>query len=1223
MKKRRGFWFLCDFYTLFIIGICVFTPGLFAAPSVVSFASGDDSAVMCTRDTGSSSELVFTINSFKLSEVDIESETWFIPDVEGASHSQEKGMPGLPVLARSIIIPNEGNVYVRVTDSEYKDYPGYPIAPSKGPIPRTVDPASMPYTFGDAYQESVWPSKIASAGDPYILRNLRGVTVRVCPFQYFPETETLRVYTSVTVEIFTKGVAGLNSLAPSSVARSDHDFTDVYANHFLNYLPTRYTPLNDQGSMLVIAADSLVSSIQPLVNWKRQKGIATSLVPLSHIGSTSTAIKNYVQSYYNTNGLTFLLLVGDAEDVPSPTASGGLSDPTYSKLAGSDDYPDIFVGRFSASTTTDIDTMVQRVVTYEKTPDTSGSWYQKATGLASDEGSNPSDAEHMNDIRTSLLAGWYSSVDQIYDPGATASQVATAVNQGRGLINYVGHGDITEWVTSGFNNNNVNNLTNTTRWPFIFDVACVNGEFGGKTCFAEAWTRASHNGQPAGALAIYASTINQDWVPPMDAQDEFNALLLSGSLKTYGGLCFNASMKMMDMHNTTDSGVNMFNTWTVFGDPSMTVRTALPTSMSVTPPGSVNSQICTVNVSGVQGALVAFSSDNELLGSAYTDSSGNAVVTLSSISHNTYVLTVTAFNKVPYITTISGSQVSMTVSPSSIERTLEQTVSYDPNMLAIANDNSSTIPMTYSISVLPDYMGQDRGVRSLSVSRSIAESTLTVIPGTYTAGSNMTFTLIVTNGSSDNEWLTSLSITFPASVNVTGAQNIYGDNDGTLSYNGVTGNGVTVAWEAQDDYNDAIMNRGEGSISVSIDPGASGNMNLNWVLNGDGDYFEPHTVTGQFVIASSGPPPALLTLTTPNGGSEYAIGSTESIAWSSSNYTESVTLSISCDGGNSWSEIVSGIADSGSYSWSVDGTQSSNCLIKVSSPDGSVYDVSDSAFAMYDPVDWISLSQSSGTVSIGDTNIVTISLSATGRTAKTYYALLRVTSEAGITDVPVEMQVLLDTNAVWTLWGSSGANGVINPSGPVSVNTGQSQSFVANAGTDYIIASLTHNGSEISGAAGMGVYTTVWNNVTGSGAVHVTFAEIESNAGSNDTPIVWLRSFYDNEPDLDALKQTSDEDTDGDNMVGWEEYIAGCDPTDSNSCLEVEWEFSSGDPRIIRWPSVAGRVYAVEYALSPDDTYTPFADAQSLAATPPENAYTNSSVTGQSSLMYRVQVHME
>ena len=94
------------------------------------------------------------------------------------------------------------------------------------------------------------------------------------------------------------------------------------------------------------------------------------------------------------------------------------------------------------------------------------------------------------------------------------------MNAGRGMINYCGHGSDTSWGSTGFNNSNVNALVNDNMLPVICSVACVNGNFPNQTCFAEAWLRATNNGEPTGAVATYMSTVNQSWDPPMEGEDE-------------------------------------------------------------------------------------------------------------------------------------------------------------------------------------------------------------------------------------------------------------------------------------------------------------------------------------------------------------------------------------------------------------------------------------------------------------------------------------------------------------------------------------------------------------------------------------------------------------------------------------------------------------------------------------------------------------------------------
>ena len=162
-----------------------------------------------------------------------------------------------------------------------------------------------------------------------------------------------------------------------------------------------------------------------------------------------------------------------------------------------------------------------------------------------------------------------TSVDEIYDPGATAAQVAAAVNAGRGFVNYCGHGSETSWSTTGFSVSDVNALTNDNMLPFIVSVACVNGAFAGRTCFGESWLRALNGSEPTGAIGIYASSVNQYWDPPMTAQDECTDLLVAEACRSFGALCYSGSCKMIDVHGT--AGEDMFDTWHIFGDPSVEI----------------------------------------------------------------------------------------------------------------------------------------------------------------------------------------------------------------------------------------------------------------------------------------------------------------------------------------------------------------------------------------------------------------------------------------------------------------------------------------------------------------------------------------------------------------------------------------------------------------------------------------------------------------------------
>ena len=514
-------------------------------------SENNEEVVVTVQSDGENTELTYNIGEFNFEQILIDNTEYSRVTIGSESNSMERGCPDLPNICRSIIIPDDAKMDVQVIGSNYQEYEDFLIAPSKGILPRTIDPEDVPYVFGDVYNEDKWyPEDIAELCVPYILRDFRGQVVKVNPFQYNPISKKLRVYTDITVEVFSVGPGEINVLHRLSPLTSiDRYFKSIYENHFLNFNTVRYTPVEEQGNMLVICNDSFYSAMEPFVYWKNMKGIPTEMVNLSDIGSgTADDIDSYIESYYNTNGLTFVLLIGDIDEMPSLYDGSHASDPSYSYISA-DNYQDLFVGRFSAQNIADLETQVNRSIEYEKYPQADTDWYHKGTGVASNEGTGDDgeyDWEHMRNIRDDLLNFTYTEVDEFYDGshgGADAdgnpssNMVGAAIDDGRSIVNYVGHGSPTGWSTSGFSNSDINDLVNDNTLPYVVCVACNNGEFEHyDTCFAEAWMRATNSGEPTGAIAVFASTQSQSWSPPMDAQDEIVDLLVNGSYNSIGGL---------------------------------------------------------------------------------------------------------------------------------------------------------------------------------------------------------------------------------------------------------------------------------------------------------------------------------------------------------------------------------------------------------------------------------------------------------------------------------------------------------------------------------------------------------------------------------------------------------------------------------------------------------------------------------------------------------------
>ncbi|MBD3232663.1 MAG: hypothetical protein GF315_02955, partial [candidate division Zixibacteria bacterium] len=612
--------------------------------------------VMVTVEESNPSRIVvrFDIGAFDKRAVDINGDTYYRIKCAREGVMSNKGEPALPHINRSVIIPDNAKMAVKVLSSEYKDYPSTPIAPSKGNLKRNVNPEDIPYEFGDVYGSGSWyTNELVSLRDPHILRDLRGVVIELYAFRYHTGDQTLRVYSSVTVELSSIGAGEINVLNRTKPLSSVvPEFDNLYKQRFLNYDSgvIRYNPVPEGGSMLIITYDDFYDSMMPLVQWKLQKGIPTTMVRVSEIGNNPTSIGNYIQAFYDTTDLCWVLLVGDINQIASPTAWWGAADPTYVKLAGNDDYPDAFIGRFSAENNNHVLTQVQRTLEYEM-ESMSGDWFHKGMGVASNQGPghyDEYDDEHMDYIRDDLLAYTYTEVDQIYDPYATSAMVTNGLHDGRSIVNYCGHGSMISWGTTGFSNSNVNALQNVGMLPFMISVACNNGEFDSGTCFGEAWLRATYNGAPTGALAVYMSSISQSWDPPMYGQDEAVDLLVADAMNTFGGYCFNGSCLMIEIEGM--DGVEMYDTWHIFGDPSVQLRTDTPQPVTVNHQGVIpfGQNYYNVEVPGVSRALCALYYEGTLFGSAHTDGNGNATITLDGGTlpiGAEVLLTVTAYNK--------------------------------------------------------------------------------------------------------------------------------------------------------------------------------------------------------------------------------------------------------------------------------------------------------------------------------------------------------------------------------------------------------------------------------------------------------------------------------------------------------------------------------------------------------------------------------------------------
>ena len=543
----------------------------------------------------------FTLNGFYLTRVNTPNGVQQVVSVPKMAAELEAGFPDMPHYPVPVMIGDMAKMNVKVTYSDFTDY-NVEVAPSKGNISRQIDPATLPYKYGEMYsQDAFFPESQAVLDAPYILRDLRGQNIVVKPFAYNPVTKTLRVYERLTITMDKVGNDGENvKVSRKSSAKVDAETLQSYKRRFINFEQStaKYNFTEDRGEMLVICADQFLPKMEEFVAWKNQSGRPTTMVSVTEVGGNNdNTIKNYINSVYSdpTRNLVFVLFVGDYEHITPHSVSGERSDTWFGQLEGNDRYEEVLVGRFSVQTDAQVANQVAKVLYYERDMPENLTWVNKGLGIgAIGAGSGhygEDDYQHIDLIRDTLEHYTYEHVTELHGGGgASAASISSTINEGVSIINYCNHGSETSWGVANYSNSHVNALVNDYMWPINWSVACLTGKFnyGGANgeCFAEAWMRATNNttGAPTGAIGGMFSWMSQPWIPPMYGQDEMVDILCEwhGADKynhTFGGASVNGNMYVIDMSGS--QGYDTHDTWILFGDPSMMVRTDNPVSMNV------------------------------------------------------------------------------------------------------------------------------------------------------------------------------------------------------------------------------------------------------------------------------------------------------------------------------------------------------------------------------------------------------------------------------------------------------------------------------------------------------------------------------------------------------------------------------------------------------------------------------------------------------------------
>ena len=283
--------------------------------------------------------------------------------------------------------------------------------------------------------------------------------------------------------------------------------------------------LNDMKDYLIIAPANLVDGVTEFADWKRSQGYTVSVESIATPANDQNALKNLIKSYYTDKGADFVILVGDETALPmfKVSTSGSSQTPSdlkYFTMDGDTDYvPDMFTSRIVASTPEQVTAQLAKAIEFEKRTTDDATGFKRFVGIASNEGSNPSDNDYIKSMEEKFLSVEGNTIQHLWQNDRVNSNPATlntAFGKGFAWLTYLGHGSGTSWpsLAQQYSVSNVRQISNkSVVKPIIIDVACQNGRLisgnlGSNFMKTDATTGAF------GAAAYYGGSVNISWHPP-------------------------------------------------------------------------------------------------------------------------------------------------------------------------------------------------------------------------------------------------------------------------------------------------------------------------------------------------------------------------------------------------------------------------------------------------------------------------------------------------------------------------------------------------------------------------------------------------------------------------------------------------------------------------------------------------------------------------------------
>jgi len=607
-----------------------------------------------TLATSQEMTLHYNLPNYNLTQIEQDGDVFTKPELKDAGTIVNPGDPYLPTVSTYYAVEPGKQFSASVTIQETEIIQNVNILPLEGYHANLKGRAIAGNTYS---QDALFPENIVTVSEPIIMRGLTMVQVSITPFQYNPVTNELTIIQSVDLELEESGTSEM----PFIPQKRSRAFEKLYESMVVNYSSLNRDELEYQRPCILYVlpnnlTNDMEESIQELMDWKQRVGFEINEISSSTVVNDKNNLKDYIENAYETwdNPPVHVTIVGDAEgsyDIPTWNQYNGDGDHPYSTLEGSDNFPEVFLGRLSFDSSSQLATIVSKTVNYESNPYMGENWFQRACLVGDPSSSGISTIITNEHIHEMLDMVGFEDVNTIYS-SPYPSQMQAGLSAGVSYLNYRGYIGV-----SGFSEANINSANNGFMLPVATILTCGTGNFGWGTSLAEIFLRAGTPTVPKGAVASIGTATSSTHTMFNNIVDMgFYYGTLVREIESAGASLMYGKMMLYENYPTNPSNYcDIFSQWnSLMGESSLVMWSDYPTVITVEHSYAMTAGTNFIDIEvnqpnmPLEDAWVTIWKDNVIFESAYTNAEGKVRLPVTSTNLGAVLVTVTKRNYYPY-----------------------------------------------------------------------------------------------------------------------------------------------------------------------------------------------------------------------------------------------------------------------------------------------------------------------------------------------------------------------------------------------------------------------------------------------------------------------------------------------------------------------------------------------------------------------------------------------